>query len=51
VLRLDPENYGANYNLATLFYNLGVYRIRAINADDEIPHDRRDPKGGRELLQ
>jgi hypothetical protein len=21
---LDPENYGANYNLATLYYNRGV---------------------------
>ncbi|MBL0129352.1 MAG: hypothetical protein IPP83_18315 [Flavobacteriales bacterium] len=36
VLRLDPENYGANYNLATLYYNLGVYRIRAIQAESDI---------------
>lgn len=37
VLAIDPENYGANYNLATLFYNRGVYKIQRINADDEIP--------------
>jgi len=37
VLELDPENYGANYNLATLYFNRGVYQIRRINADDEIP--------------
>lgn len=36
VLRVDPENYGANYNLATLYYNLGVYRIRAIQAEADI---------------
>lgn len=37
VLKLDPENYGANYNLATLFYNRGVYKIQRIDAEDEIP--------------
>ncbi len=37
VLVLDPENYGANYNLATLYYNRGVYNIRSIGADDDIP--------------
>lgn len=37
VLSMDPENYGANYNLATLYYNRGVYNIRNIGADDEIP--------------
>ena len=34
---MDPENYGANYNLATLYFNRGVFNIRAITADDEIP--------------
>lgn len=51
VLRLDPENYGANYNLATLYYNLGVYRIRGINADDEIPTIEEIQKVARELFQ
>ncbi|MBP6311966.1 MAG: hypothetical protein WAR83_10425 [Flavobacteriales bacterium] len=37
VLAMDPENYGANYNLATLYFNRGVFNIRAITADDEIP--------------
>lgn len=37
VLAIDPENYGANYNLATLYYNRGVYNIQLIDADDEIP--------------
>ena len=37
VLSLDPENYGANYNLATLYYNRGVFKIRRIDAEDEIP--------------
>lgn len=50
VLRLEPENYGANYNLATLYYNLGVYRIRAINADDEIPTIEEIQKVARELF-
>ncbi len=37
VLAMDPDNYGANYNLATLYFNRGVFNIRAITADDEIP--------------
>lgn len=37
VLSLEPDNYGANYNLATLFYNRGVFRIREISAEDDIP--------------
>jgi len=37
VLGLEPDNYGANYNLATLHYNRGVYNIRAIKAEDDIP--------------
>ena len=37
VLAIEPDNYGANYNLATLYFNRGVFNIRAITADDEIP--------------
>ena len=37
VLELDPENYGANYNLATLYFNRGVFRIREISAENDIP--------------
>lgn len=37
VLRMDSSNYGANYNLATLYYNRGVYKIQRISADNDIP--------------
>lgn len=37
VLVLDSNNYGANYNLATLYYNRGVYNIQQISADNDIP--------------
>ena len=37
VLRGDKENYGANYNLATLYYNRGVYNIRRITPENDIP--------------
>ncbi len=37
VLRIDSNNYGANYNLATLYYNRGVYNIQRISASTDIP--------------
>lgn len=37
VLKVDSSNYGANYNLATLYYNRGVYNIQRITADNDIP--------------
>lgn len=37
VLRLDSNNYGANYNLATLYYNRGVYNIQHISTGTTIP--------------
>lgn len=37
VLALDSNNYGANYNLATLHYNRGVYNIQLITPDNDIP--------------
>ncbi|MCC6838984.1 MAG: hypothetical protein IT230_02370 [Flavobacteriales bacterium] len=37
VLVMDSSNYGANYNLATLYYNRGVYNIQRITADNDIP--------------
>ncbi|MBK9761488.1 MAG: hypothetical protein IPO90_16360 [Flavobacteriales bacterium] len=37
VLELDSSNYGANYNLATLYYNRGVYNIQRISAGTDIP--------------
>ncbi|MFT3884465.1 MAG: hypothetical protein QM724_03260 [Flavobacteriales bacterium] len=37
VLQADSANYGANYNLATLYYNRGVYNIQQISADNDIP--------------
>lgn len=37
VLNLDPENYGANYNMATMWYNKGVYEIQKITPENDIP--------------
>ena len=37
VRELDVDNYGANYNLATLYYNRGVYNIQRINAGTDLP--------------
>lgn len=51
VLKIDPENYGSNYNLATLYYNLGVYRIRAIKAEDDIPSIQQIQEAAREYFQ
>jgi tetratricopeptide (TPR) repeat protein len=51
VLAIDPENYGANYNLATLYYNRGVYKIRAIDAEFEIPTIQEIQEASREFFQ
>jgi tetratricopeptide (TPR) repeat protein len=51
VLDLDPENYGANYNLATLYYNRGVFNIRSINADSDFPSLEQIQKVSREFFQ
>lgn len=51
VIAMDPENYGANYNLATLHYNRGVYNIQRINADDEIPSILQIQEASREYFQ
>ncbi len=51
VLSLDPENYGANYNLATLYYNRGVYNIQHITAEDDIPSIQRIQEVSREYFQ
>jgi len=50
-LDLDPENYGANYNLATLYYNRGVFNIRSINADSDFPSLEEIQKVSREFFQ
>ncbi len=51
VLELDEGNYGANYNLATLYYNRGVYNIRSIKADDDIPSIQQVQEVSREYFQ
>ena len=51
VLVVDPENYGANYNLATLYYNRGVYNIQLIDAEDEIPTILQIQEASREFFQ
>lgn len=37
VLKLDPDNYGANYNTAINLYNEGAYGIEQIDAEAKIP--------------
>lgn len=37
VIEIDSNNYGANYNLATLYYNRGVYNIQRISSNTDIP--------------
>lgn len=37
VLKIDPENYGANYNTAINLYNEGAYGIEQIDAEAKIP--------------
>ena len=51
VMALEPDNYGANYNLATLYYNRGVYQIRAIRAEDDIPTIQQVQEASREYFQ
>ncbi|HPF89082.1 MAG TPA: hypothetical protein PLL57_00295 [Flavobacteriales bacterium] len=51
VLAIDPENYGANYNLSTLYYNRGVFNIRRISAEDEIPTIMQVQEASREYFQ
>ena len=51
VLSIDPENYGANYNLSTLYYNRGVFNIRRIGAEDEIPTIMQVQEASREYFQ
>jgi tetratricopeptide (TPR) repeat protein len=40
VLVMDPDNYGANYNMATLYYNRGVQNIFTISPENDIPSIR-----------
>lgn len=51
VLAVDPENYGANYNLATVFFNRGVFNIQRIDADDDIPSIQQIQEASREFFQ
>ncbi|MEO5584809.1 MAG: hypothetical protein ABIQ75_05090 [Flavobacteriales bacterium] len=50
VLALDSSNYGANYNLATLYYNRGVYNIQLITADNDIPSIQQIQEVSREFF-
>ena len=50
VLSLDSSNYGANYNLATLYYNRGVYNIQRISADNDIPSIQQIQEVSREFF-
>lgn len=50
VLALDSSNYGANYNLATLYYNRGVYNIQRISAENDIPSIQQIQEVSREFF-
>lgn len=50
VLAMDSSNYGANYNLATLYYNRGVYNIQRISADNDIPSLQQIQEASREFF-
>lgn len=50
VLERDPDNYGANYNLASLYYNRGVYNIQQISAENDIPSLREMQEVSREFF-
>lgn len=50
VIAMDPENYGANYNLATLYYNRGVYNIQRITPENDIPGIQDIQRVSRELF-
>lgn len=50
VLDVDSANYGANYNLATLYYNRGVYNIQRISADNDIPSIQQIQEVSREFF-
>lgn len=50
VLAVDSSNYGANYNLATLYYNRGVYNIQHISADNDIPSIQQIQEVSREFF-
>lgn len=51
VLELDPANYGANYNLATLYYNRGVYNIQRISSENDIPSIQNIQEASREFFR
>lgn len=50
VLELDTGNYGANYNLSTLYYNRGVYNIQRISSDNDIPSLQHIQEASREYF-
>ena len=50
VLAMDSSSYGANYNLATLYYNRGVYNIQRISADNDIPSIQQIQEVSREFF-
>ena len=50
VLALAPDNYGANYNLATLFYNRGVHNIQKLDIDNDIPSIQKIQEVSKELF-
>jgi len=50
VLAADSDNYGANYNLATLYYNRGVYNIQQITAENDIPSIQQIQEVSREFF-
>ncbi|MEB2342107.1 MAG: hypothetical protein OZ932_08915 [Flavobacteriia bacterium] len=50
VLAMDSNNYGANYNLATLYYNRGVYNIQRLTPENDIPSLQQIQEASREFF-
>lgn len=50
VLYIDQSNYGANYNMATMWYNRGVYNIQLITPDNDIPSINRIQEVSKEFF-
>ena len=50
VMYIDKENYGANYNMATMWYNRGVYNIQQISPENDIPSINRIQEVSKEFF-
>ncbi len=49
-LNIDKDNYGANFNMATMWYNRGVYNIQLISPENDIPSIKRIQEVSKEFF-